>query len=64
MKNQKIKKSKPLTCNTNKLSLEIESLPKDMTRTTWRSMQGVKDETLIMVILSHVRSSELSINYQ
>ena len=31
-----------------------------MTITLWRTMQGVKDETLIATILSQVKSGELS----
>ena len=31
-----------------------------MTITPWRTMQGVKDETLIATILSRVKSGELS----
>jgi hypothetical protein len=39
---------------------EIKNLPNDMTITPWRIIQGVKDEKIIIVILSCVRSGELS----
>jgi hypothetical protein len=53
-------KAKPLICSTSKTSLEIKNLPEDMAITPWRTIQGVKDETLIVAILSCARSSELS----
>jgi hypothetical protein len=60
IKNQRVKKAKPLICSTSKTSPEIKNLPEDMTITPWRMIQGVKDETLIIAILSRVRSGELS----
>ena len=33
-----------------------------MTITPWRALQGVKDETLISTILSHVKLGELSMD--
>jgi hypothetical protein len=60
IKNQRFKKAKPLICGTNKTGLDIKNLPDDITITPWRSIQGVKDDKLIIPILSRVRSRELS----
>ena len=60
IKNQRVKKAKPLICGTSKTSPVIKNLPDDMTITPWRSIQGVKDDKLIISILSHVRSREFS----
>ena len=61
IKNQRVKKSKPLICSNNKSALELKQLPDDMTITPWRAMQGVKDEKIVKTILSRVRSGELSL---
>ena len=60
IKNQRVKKVKPLICGTSKTNPDLKHLPDDMTITTWRSIEGVKDDTLIISILSRVRSGELS----
>ena len=60
-KKQKAKRYKPLICSNSKSGLEMKQLPKDMTITPWRALQGVKDEKLVKEILSHVRSGELSL---
>ena len=46
--------------SSGKAGPDIKNLPEDMTITPWRTMQGVKDETLIATILSRVNSGELS----
>jgi hypothetical protein len=51
IKNQRVKKAKPLICGTSKTSPGIKNLPDDMTITPWRSIQGVKDDKLIITIL-------------
>ena len=61
IKNQKVKRSKPLICSNNKSGLEMKQLPKYMNITPWRALQGVKDEKLVKSILSRVRSGELSL---
>jgi hypothetical protein len=60
IKNQRVKKAKPLICGTSKTCLDIKNIPDDMTITPWRSIQGVKDDKLIIIILSHARLGELS----
>jgi hypothetical protein len=60
IKNQRVKKAKPLICGTSKTCPEIKNIPDDMTITPWRSIQGVKDNKIIINILSHIRSGELS----
>ena len=60
IKNQRVNKAKPFICGTSKTGPDIKNLPDDMTITPWRSIQGVKDDKLIITILSCVRSGELS----
>jgi len=61
IKNQKVKKSKPLICGGNKSTPKLKQLPEDMTITPWRAMQRVKDEIFFKTILSRVKSGELSL---
>ena len=44
----------------HKTRLDIKNLLNDMTITPWRSIQGVKDDKLIITILSCVRSEKNS----
>jgi len=60
IKNQRVKKAKPLICGTSKTSPDIKNLSDDMIITPWRSIQGVKYDKLIISILSRVRLGELS----
>ena len=60
IKNQKVKKSKVVPWTGGKSGPDIKNLPEDMTITPWRTMQGVKDETLIATILSQVKLGDLS----
>jgi hypothetical protein len=60
IKNQRVKKAKPLICDTSKTGPDIKTLLDDMTITRWRSIQGVKGDKLIITILSCVRSGEFS----
>jgi len=55
MKNKKVKNSKPLICKSSKSGPEMKQLPKDMTITPWRALQGVKDENHGKAILSCVK---------
>jgi hypothetical protein len=59
IKNQRIKKAKPLICGTSKTSPDIKSLLDDMTITPWRSIR-LNDDKLIITILFCVRPGELS----
>ena len=61
IKNQRVKKSKPLICSNNKSAPELKQLPDDMTITPWRTMQGGKDEKLVKSILCHVKPGDLSL---
>jgi hypothetical protein len=51
---------KSLICGTSKTGPEIKNLQNDMTITPWRKIQGVKNDKLIIAILSRVRLGELS----
>ena len=61
IKNQKVKKPKPLICGGSKSGPNLKQLPEDMTITPWRALQEVKDEKIVKAILSRVRSGELSL---
>jgi hypothetical protein len=56
IKNQRVKKAKLLICGTSKTSPDIKHILDDMTITPWRSIQEVKDDKLIITVLSRVRS--------
>ena len=60
IKNQRVKKAKPFICGRSKMCHDIKNIPDDMTITPWRSIQGVKDDKLMVTILSLVRLRELS----
>ena len=60
IKNQKVEKSKVVPWTGGKSGPNIKNFPEDITITPWRTMQGVKDETLIATILSKVNPGELS----
>ena len=60
IKNQKVRKSKPIICTNSKGGPEMKQLLEGMTITPWRTMQGVKDDKLVKSVLSHVNSGELS----
>ena len=61
IKNQNVKKFKLLICSSNKSGPEMKQLPKDMTNTPWRALQGANDEKLVKEILSRVKWGELSL---
>lgn len=62
IKNKKDKMSKPLICGNNKSGPEMKQLLEDMTIIPWRELQGLKDKKHSKAILSHVKSSELSLD--
>jgi hypothetical protein len=45
---------------TSKTGLDIKNIPDDMIVIPWISIQGVNDDKLIIILLSHVRLGELS----
>ena len=45
-----------------KLDFTIKEAPEDMKLAPWRALQGIKDETLLMSVLSRVISKELSLD--
>ena len=45
-----------------KLDYTIEEVAEDMKLTPWRSLQGIKDETLLVSVLSRVLAKELSLD--
>ena len=59
-KKSKSEKSKVVPWTSGKWGPDIKNLPEDMAITPWRTMQGVKEETLIATILSWVKSGDLS----
>ena len=44
-----------------KIDLTIKEAVEDMKRTPWRSMQGIKDEQLLVSVFSRVVAKELSL---
>ena len=47
---------------SRKSDLIIEELPKDMKLHMWRSLQGIKDERLLVSVLSRVIAKEFSLD--
>ena len=45
-----------------KIDYTIEEAAEDMKLTPWRALQGIKDETLLVSVLSRVISKELSLD--
>ena len=68
VKGQKVKKGKvdPQVevkgAKGKKLDYTIEEAAEDMKLTPWRSLQGIKDETLLVSVLSRVLAKELSLD--
>ena len=60
IKNKKSEKSKVGPWTGGKSSPDVKEFLEDMNITPWRTMQGVKDETLLATLLSQVNSCELS----
>ena len=60
IKNQRVKKIKVVPWTGGKSVHDFKNFPEDMTITHWRTMQSVKDETLIATISSRVNSGDLS----
>jgi hypothetical protein len=50
IKNKRVKKAKSLLCGISKTGPEIKNLPDDMIIKPWRTIQGVKDDKLIIAI--------------
>ena len=46
---------------SRKSDLIIEELPEDMKLLPWRSLQGIKDERLLVSVLSRVAAKEFSL---
>ena len=68
VKGQKMKKGKidPQVdvkgAKGKKVDFTIEEVAEDMKLTPWRALQGIKDERLIVCVLSRVISKELSLD--
>ena len=68
VKGQKVKKGKVdpqvkvKDSKGKKIEFTIEEAAGDMKRTPWKSLQGIKDETLLTSALSQVISRELSLD--
>ena len=58
-KKSKGKKSKLATWSSGQGGPDVKNFPEDMDITPWRSLQDVKDETLLCTIFSRVKSGEL-----
>mgnify|MGYP007014637481 FL=1 len=68
VKGQKIKKGKVdphvdvKGSKGNKMDFTIEEAEEEMKLTSWRALQGIKDETLLTSVLSRVIAKELSLD--
>ena len=67
VKGQRSKKAKldphvEMKSKSHKCDLIIEELPKDMKLLQWRSLQGIKDERLLVSVLSRVAAKEFSLD--
>ena len=67
MKGQRSKKAKldprvQMKSKSRKSDLIIEELPEDMKLLPWRSLQGFKDEMLLIFILSRVAAKKFSLD--
>ena len=60
IKNQKVKKIKVVAWSSGQGGPDVKNLSEDMTITPWRALQGAKDETLISIVFSRVKSGQLS----
>eukprot|EP01018_Ginkgo_biloba_P016132 Gb_14868 [translate_table: standard] len=64
VKGQKVKKMKKdlYSCSSSKSIPTLLPLPDDMSPSPWRCLQGIKDEKILISILSRVKSTYLSLN--
>ena len=67
LKGQRAKKAKidpqvEKKAKSGKSDLIIEELPKDMKLLPWRSLQGIKDDRLLIFVLSRVAAKEFSLD--
>eukprot|EP01018_Ginkgo_biloba_P013093 Gb_10123 [translate_table: standard] len=64
VKGQKMKKMKKdlYSCSSSKSIPTLLPLPDDMSPSPWRCLQGIKDEKILISILSRVKSTDLSLN--
>ena len=67
VKGQRSKKAKldpqvEMKSKSRKSDLIIEELPEDMKLLPWRSLQGIKDERLLVSVLSRVAAKEFSLD--
>ena len=67
IKGQRSKKAKldpqvEIKSKSRKSDLVIEELAEDMTMLPWRSLQGIKDDRLLIFVLSRVAAKEFSLD--
>ena len=67
VKGQRSKKAKldpqvEMKSKSHKSDLIIEDLPEDMKLLLWRSLHGIKDERLLVYVLSRVAAKEFSLD--
>ena len=67
VKGQRSKKEKldphvEMKSKSRKSDLIIEELPEDMKLLQWRSLQGIKDERLLVFVLSRVAAKEFRLD--
>eukprot|EP01018_Ginkgo_biloba_P028978 Gb_03516 [translate_table: standard] len=64
VKGQKVKKMKKdlYSCSSSKSIPTLLPLPDDMSPSPWRCLQGIKDEKILISVISRVKSTDLSLN--
>ena len=64
VKGQRSKKAKldPRVEMKSKSNMILEDLPEDMKLLPWRSLQGIKEERLLVSVLSRVAAKEFSLD--
>eukprot|EP01018_Ginkgo_biloba_P038480 Gb_37443 [translate_table: standard] len=64
VKGKKMKKMKKdlYSCSSSKSIPTLLPLPDDMSPSPWRCLQGIKDEKILISILSRVKSTDISLN--
>ena len=62
MKKARLDPQVEITAKSRKSDLIIGELPKDMKRLPWRSLQGIKDDILLISVLSRVAAKGFSLD--
>ena len=62
MKKARLDPQVEIKAKSRKRDLIIEELPKDITLLPWRSLQGIKEDKLLISVLSRAAAKEFSLD--